>query len=55
MGSNKNETSNPISTASSDKHLPKREQYKKQVIVDKYGEFDFDKDPAEYRKARKRQ
>lgn len=53
---NKNERSNALSTASSDKkHLPKKEQYKKQVIVDKTGVYDFQQDPEAYKKARKRQ
>jgi hypothetical protein len=39
---------------SSSKHK-KTEQYKKQVIVDQYGVFEYDKDPEGYKKARKRQ
>jgi hypothetical protein len=38
----KNEVSNAVSTTSSDKkNLPKKEQYKKQVIVDKTGVYDY--------------
>lgn len=39
---------------SSSKHK-KTEQYKKQVIVDQYGVFEYDKDPEGYKRARKRQ
>ena len=50
----KNEVSNAFSTTSSDRrHLPKKEQYKKQIIVDKTGTYDYEKDPEGYKKARK--
>jgi hypothetical protein len=52
--SSKNEASHIVSTSSSSgKPQGKKEQYKKELINDKNGDFDFEKNPHEYKKARK--
>ena len=43
------------STRSRRNKVNKKEQYKRQVIIDQFGTFEYDKDPAAYKKARKRQ
>ena len=49
----KEDASSGISSRRADK-LKKKELYKQQVIQDSTGIYDYDKDPVEYKKARKR-